>query len=94
MTVTALSAVVPRVRTTVAGRIIAVRAYSRPWTRCDVELSDGTGSVVLRFMGRAELPGLVAGATLVAEGTPGLEEGALIIRNPLYRLTADGAHPG
>ena len=71
-----------------------MRAYSRPWTRCDVELSDGTGSVVLRFMGRAELPGLVAGATLVAGARRGWRRARSIIRKPLYRLTADGAHPG
>jgi hypothetical protein len=92
MTPTAISAVVPRVRTTVAGRITGVRVLSRPWTRFEVGLSDGTGTIVLTFMGRRAVPGLVANASLIAEGTPALEFGRLIMRNPLYCFADGRAH--
>jgi hypothetical protein len=84
VTTTAISAVVPRRRTTLTGRILMVSAFSRPWTRLDVELSDGTGTIVLRFTGRREIPGLVPGRQLDVDGTPSLERDRLIMRNPLY----------
>ncbi len=71
-----------------AGEIETVVSFERPWVRTDAVLVDDTGSLVLRFMGRAALPGLVAGSRVVAEGTPALERGALLMRNPLYSFAA------
>ena len=73
-------------RTTLGGEIISVVSYTRPWARVDAELSDGTGTIVLRFMGRDAVPGLVTGARLVVEGTPAREGDRLIMRNPLYEF--------
>jgi hypothetical protein len=42
-----------------AGKVVRVTAFSRPWVRLDVEFSDGTGTAVLRFVGRLEIPGMV-----------------------------------
>jgi hypothetical protein len=81
---TAISAVVPRRRASVAGRITRVRQFRRPWVRFDVELSDGTGTLILRFMGRSRVPGMESGRYVAAEGTPALEHGVLIVRNPRY----------
>ena len=67
-----------------AGEIESVASFERPWVRTDAVLVDGTGALVLRFMGRAAVPGIVAGARVVAEGTPALERGVLLMRNPLY----------
>ena len=61
-------------------------SYTRPWVRVDAELSDGTGTIMLRFMGRYEVPGLVTGTRLVVEGTPAREGDLLIMRNPLYEF--------
>jgi hypothetical protein len=83
---TAIGALVPRQRSRVAGEIESVVSYERPWVRTDAALVDGTGSLVLRFMGRAGVPGIAAGARLVAEGTPAIEQGMLLMRNPLYSL--------
>ena len=80
----AIAALVPRQRSHVAGEIQSVASFERPWVRTDAVLVDGTGVLVLRFMGRAAVPGVVAGARLVAEGTPGWERGVLLMRNPLY----------
>jgi hypothetical protein len=67
-----------------------VVSYERPWVRTDVELHDGTGVIVLRFMGRARVPGLAPGRHLAAEGTPALDRGTLIMRNPRYAFAAVG----
>ena len=84
-----MSAVVPRVRTTVAGRIIAVRAYRRPWMRLDVELGDGTGTLILRFTGRAAIPGMSPGRRVGAEGMPSEQGGTLFMLNPHYAFVVD-----
>ncbi len=81
---TAIAALVLRQRAVVRGKVVSIVSYRLPWVRTDVELSDGTGAIVLRFMGRAELPGLAVGRCLLAEGTPALERGLLLMRNPLY----------
>ncbi len=52
-------------------------------------IRDSTGELVLRFIGRASVPGLVEGRWVVAQGTPGLVEGATVMSNPLYSF-ADG----
>jgi hypothetical protein len=85
---TAIGALVPRQRSRVAGEIESVVSYERPWVRTDAVLVDGTGVLVLRFMGRAGVPGIAAGARLIAEGTPALERGVLLMRNPLYSFVA------
>jgi len=81
---TAIAALVPRQRSLVAGEVQSVASFERPWVRTDAVLEDGTGALVLRFMGRAAVPGIVAGCRLVAEGTPALERGVVLMRNPLY----------
>jgi hypothetical protein len=81
---TAVAALVPRQRSRVAGKIESVASFERPWVRTDAVLVDGTGALVLRFHGRSGVPGMAAGARVVAEGTPALERGVLLMRNPLY----------
>lgn len=81
---TDIGALVPRRRSQVTGKIESVVSFQRPWVRTDVLLVDGTGTLLLRFMGRAAVPGMAAGARVVAEGTPALERGVLLMRNPLY----------
>ena len=83
-TATVIAALVPRRRAVVAGEIESVLSTERPWVRTDAILDDGTGTLVLRFMGRASVPGIAAGRRLVVEGTPALEGGVLLMRNPLY----------
>ena len=58
-----------------AGRVVRVAAFTRPWVGLDVEFSDGTGSAVLRFVGRLEIPGMLPGRSLEVEGTPAMEHG-------------------
>jgi len=91
---TVIAALVPRRRVVVAGEVKSVVSYQRPWVRTDAVLGDGTGTLVLRFMGRASVPGIAAGCRLVAEGTPALERGVLLMRNPLYSFGTGERSPG
>ena len=81
---TVIAALVPRRRAVVAGEVASILSTERPCVRTDAALDDGTGTLVLRFMGRASVPTVAAGRRLVAEGTPALEDGVLLMRNPLY----------
>jgi hypothetical protein len=83
---TAISAAVPRRRATLEGRITTVRSLARPWMRFDVEMTDGTGSVTLRFLGRTVVPGMRPGRRLRVEGTPAEDHSRLIMLNPIYEF--------
>jgi hypothetical protein len=87
---TAISAAEPRKRTVLAGRITGVATRVRPWIRFEVQLRDCTGSIILRFMGRTEVPGMTLGAQLVVEGTPALERDRVVMLNPLYTFDPEG----
>ena len=91
MAPTAISAAVPRLRSTLAGRVTEVQANSRPWLRFDVEITDGTGSITLRFIGRDAVPGMRPGRCVRVQGTPAEEQGRLIMLNPLYEFTSEGS---
>ena len=91
MTRTAIAAVVLRRPTVLVGRVVAVRAYVRPWVRLHVELSDGTGTLTLRFMGRTEIAGLAPGVRLRVEGTPSMEDETIVMLNPHYVFVPDEA---
>jgi hypothetical protein len=90
---TAIAALVPRRRAAVAGEIDSVASFERPWVRTDVVLVDDTGTLILRFMGRSAVPGMVAGSRVVAEGTPALERGLLVMRNPNYSFAKASSVP-
>jgi hypothetical protein len=89
----AIAALVHRQRAVVAGEIESVATYERPWVRTDAEMTDGSGKLLLRFLGRSGIPGLVAGTQIEAEGTPGLARGVLVMLNPRYSLTATADRP-
>jgi hypothetical protein len=86
VSVTAIGSLVPRRRATVLGEVRSVTSYRLPYVRTEAELDDRTGVIVLRFLGRSHVPGLVPGLHMVAYGTPGSERGALVMLNPLYCL--------
>jgi hypothetical protein len=92
MSTVAISALVPRRRTAIRGRIVSVTPRVKPWPRLDVELSDGTGSVILRFTGRPYIAGFAEGRALRVEGTPGWARDEFVILNPLYSFISCPAH--
>ena len=74
---------------TVRGRLAAARTVPGPHgPRFEAVLDDTTSSVVLVFLGRRSIPGLVPGTVLMAHGTPRLDRGRIEILNPLYELLA------
>jgi hypothetical protein len=88
VTTTAIAAVTLRQPNTVHGEIVAVESYRRPWVWTDAMLGDGTGTLLLRFIGRASVPGFVVGRRVIAQGTPGMVRGAVVMVNPLYSFGA------
>jgi hypothetical protein len=86
---TAIAAVVLRRRNTVRGEVVSVDSFQRPWVRTDAEIRDATGTLVLRFVGRASVPGLVTGRRVIAQGTPGLVDGGIVMLNPLYSFAEE-----
>lgn len=62
---------------------------------CLVEatIRDGTGEVLLRWLGRERVPGVVPGARMQVEGTAGYEPklARYVLLNPLYRFSAQGS---
>jgi hypothetical protein len=84
----AVAALVLRRRAVVAGDIQSVASFERPWVRTDAVLSDGSGELILRFMGRNMVPGMATGCRVIAEGTPASVRGVLLMRNPLYSFAA------
>jgi hypothetical protein len=80
----AIAALVLRQRAVVVGEIQSVSSFERPWVRTDAVVSDRTGELILRFMGRAAVPGMAAGRRVVAQGTPGTVRDAVVMVNPLY----------
>ena len=78
-----------RKRAHVAGKVTAIRpAQMNAAPTLEIEIWDETGGVTLQFLGRREIVGLEVGATLVAEGMVGEQNGALTILNPSYEIKA------
>jgi hypothetical protein len=86
---TPVSAAVWRERTKFSGRIrsLSVRKVDgAPVLECT--LSDGSGTMLLVFQGRSQIPGIERGARVVVEGTVGSWQRRLAIINPDYELVA------
>jgi RecG-like helicase len=54
----------------------------------EAHVSDGTGEVVVRFMGRRAIGGLGLGTKIVVEGVLGEQRGTVSMLNPRLELTA------
>jgi hypothetical protein len=52
----------------------------------EVVLTDGTGMVTARWLGRRKVPGLLLGSRLAIEGVLGDEQGVRRIVNPTYEF--------
>jgi hypothetical protein len=89
-----ISSVIPRRRTVLRGEIVSVKNVEMPAPRTDVTISDGTGTLVLRFVGRRTVPGVESGRCLVVEGTPGWVHGELVMLSPLYSFDDAGSDSG
>ena len=85
---TALADVAPRQTVTVQGELRSVTlmpVHQAHWF--SAELTDGSGTLNLVWMGRRTVPGIVAGATLTVTGRVGRgPDGRPVMYNPCYEL--------
>lgn len=77
----------PRSKVRLAGMVrrITVRPVEG-FEALEIVLSDGTGVVTARWLGRRKIPGLALGSHLVIEGVLGEEQGARRIVNPTFEF--------
>src|SRR5437667_4440189 len=77
----------PRTRVMLAGMVrrITVRPVEG-FEALEVVLSDGTGEVTARWLGRRSIRGLALGSRLKIEGVLGVEQGVKRVVNPLYEF--------
>jgi hypothetical protein len=77
-----------RERSRVAGIIQNIRIDPREGTgSVEATITDGTGHMVAKWLGRATLSGIKPGAGLVMEGAVGTgADGELVVLNPDYEL--------
>jgi hypothetical protein len=77
----------PRVRVAIAGMVrrITVRPVEG-FEALEVVLSDGTGEVVARWLGRRSIRGLALGSRLKIEGVLGIEQGVRKVVNPTFEF--------
>ena len=76
-----------RQRATLRGRISVLTLRPRsgtPWL--EAELDDGSGSISLIWMGRREIPGVIAGRELRVTGRVSWVDGRRRMYNPHYEL--------
>jgi hypothetical protein len=52
----------------------------------ELQLNDGSGRLIVLFMGRRSIPGIECGSRLQIEGTPVAGEHGLMLYNPSYEL--------
>jgi hypothetical protein len=78
----------PRERSRVAGIIRNLRIDPREGSgSVKATITDGTGHMVAKWLGRATLSGIKPGAGLVMEGTVGIgADGEMVVLNPDYEL--------
>jgi len=82
----------PRVR--IAGTVRAIRnGRIGGVPALEAELHVGPGRVDLIWLGRAGIPGIEPGSTVVAEGRLGVRRGRATLFNPRYELTAAAPDP-
>lgn len=79
-----------RTRVHLQGRIEVLTLNPNGTNRwLEAELSDGTGTVHLIWMGRRRIPGLRAGRRLAVEGLISSADGRRVIYNPRYQLLSE-----
>ena len=80
----------PRQRVKLAGMVrrITVRPVEG-FEALEIVLTDGTGLVTARWLGRRSIPGLALGSRLSVEGVLGEERGVRKIVNPTFEFVSE-----
>lgn len=74
----------PRRRIALTATVVSAKCRYRPALVFEAEVDDGTGRLVLGWLGRDHIPGVGRGALLRVEGTVLLLHGRRVVLNPLY----------
>ena len=78
----------PRERVKIAGVIRRLTVFPMQDNESlEVVVSDGTGEVLVQFMGRRAIRGLTLGTRVVIEGVLGQQHGRTVMLNPRLELT-------
>jgi RecG-like helicase len=78
----------PRERAKIAGVIRRLTVFPMQDNESlEVVVSDGTGEVLVQFMGRRAIRGLTLGTRVVMEGVLGQQHGRVVMLNPRLELT-------
>jgi len=80
-----------RHRSRVTGRVRSIRV--QPWggvPTLECTLVDDTGGLLVIFLGRRAIAGIVPGRHMIVEGMVGAHHGSLAMLNPDYQLLAAG----
>jgi len=80
-----ISSIHARDKVHLIGTIEAVSSTPEGW---QAEISDGTGTVTLLWMGRRVIPGITVGVTMHVWGRTGARHAGLLICNPAYAIQA------
>jgi hypothetical protein len=77
----------PRIRGRFEGDVRRLRVQPQAGVRTlELQLNDGSGRLIVLFMGRRSIPGIECGSRLQIEGTPVAGEHGLMLYNPSYEL--------
>jgi len=89
---TPIGDVEPRRKVQITGRVVAVRV--QPWggaATLEATLSDGSGQIVVVFLGRRQVGGMKPGALLTVEGVLGTHGSRVAMLNPVYTFLSQHA---
>ena len=84
-----IAAAQARQKLIVTGTIRGVRVEHVPVLQLEADLDDGTGRIMLVFLGRAAIGGIEPGRGITIEGTVSASHGHHVVLNPLYELEPD-----
>ena len=91
--VTRISEACARERHKVAGVIQNIRIDPRTGRdSIEATITDGTGTLIAKWLGRSSLSGVTLGAGLIMEGVVGAQDGDLVMLNPDYDLLSSPEH--
>lgn len=85
--VSPIESAVPRAFVRVAGVVVALTYPPKEsHAQLTVRIHDGTGAISLVFLGRRDVPGVLPGRRMIAEGVVAERNGQCVIFSPAYQL--------
>ena len=91
--ITPLSEACARERCRVAGVIQNIRIDPRTGRdSIEATITDGSGTLIAKWLGRSTLSGITLGAGLIMEGVVGQQDEDLVVLNPEYELVPGPEH--